>query len=136
MPSTQTVITSAAAVNEHQPSGARIVAAVDGERRLPPPVEIAAYYMVSEALTNVAKYACATTAAVNVTRDRGRVVVEVVDDGVGGADAAGGSGLRGLADRVQALRGRVLVLSPPGGGTRVRAEIPCDHSGSGLRGGP
>jgi signal transduction histidine kinase len=98
---------------------------VDVERRLPAPIEIAAYYLVSEALTNVAKYAGATTAAVNVTRHSGRVVVEVIDDGIGGADAAGGSGLRGLADRVQALRGHVHVVSPPGGGTRVRAEIPC-----------
>jgi signal transduction histidine kinase len=98
---------------------------VDVERHLPAPVEIAAYYLVSEALTNVAKYASATAAAVNVTRHSGRVVVEVIDDGIGGADAASGSGLRGLADRVQALRGHVHVVSPPGGGTRVRAEIPC-----------
>ncbi|MGH3117078.1 MAG: sensor histidine kinase, partial [Gaiellales bacterium] len=93
--------------------------------RLPEPVEVAAYYLVSEGLTNVAKYAHASRATVEVARANGRLVVEVVDDGVGGADPAGGSGLRGLADRVEALDGRLRVWSPTGGGTKVRAEIPC-----------
>jgi signal transduction histidine kinase len=92
--------------------------------RLPAPVEAAAYFVVSEALQNVAKYAHATSASVSVRRLRGRVVVDVTDDGVGGADAARGSGLRGLADRVAALDGTVAVESPVGRGTRLRAEIP------------
>jgi signal transduction histidine kinase len=93
--------------------------------RLPGPVESAAYFVVSEALANVAKYARATHAEVAVRRDNGRVTVEVTDDGVGGADAARGSGLRGLADRVAALDGTLSLDSPAGRGTRVRAEIPC-----------
>ena len=95
------------------------------EERLPGPVESAAYFVVSEALANVAKYARATHAEVAVRRDNGRVTVEVTDDGVGGADAARGSGLRGLADRVAALDGTLSLDSPAGRGTRVRAEIPC-----------
>jgi signal transduction histidine kinase len=92
---------------------------------LPPAVELAAYFVVSEALTNVAKYAQATAAAVHVTKVGGRVVVEVTDDGVGGAAANGGSGLRGLADRVEALDGHLHVVSPRGHGTTVTAELPC-----------
>ena len=91
---------------------------------LPAPVEAAAYYVVAESLANVVKYAEATHVAVRVTTDDGCVVVEVVDDGVGGADASGGSGLRGLADRVEALDGTLAVESPAGKGTRIRAEIP------------
>ena len=92
--------------------------------RLPAPVEAAAYYVVAESLTNVAKYAEASRVDVNVRRDNGFAVVEVVDDGIGGADATRGSGLRGLADRVEALDGRLGVVSPVAAGTRVRAEIP------------
>jgi signal transduction histidine kinase len=95
------------------------------ETRLPEQHEVAAYYLVSESLTNVAKYAHATHVEVAVSRTAGRLVIEVSDDGCGGADTAGGSGLRGLADRVEALDGRLRVVSPAGGGTRVRAEIPC-----------
>jgi len=95
------------------------------EERLPPPVEAAAYYVVSEALTNVAKYAQASAVGVRVTRLNGNAVVEVADDGVGGADPLQGSGLRGLADRVEALDGRLHVESAPGRGTVIRAEIPC-----------
>jgi signal transduction histidine kinase len=87
-------------------------------------VESAAYFVVSEALTNVAKYARATQATVAVRRENGHVVVDVTDDGVGGADAAQGSGLRGLADRVAALDGTLSLESPAGHGTHVRAEIP------------
>src|SRR5215218_11050549 len=93
--------------------------------RLPAPVEAAAYFVVSESLTNVAKYARAEHATVRVGRADGYAVVEVSDDGVGGADPAAGSGLRGLADRLAALDGRLEVHSPPGGGTVVRANIPC-----------
>jgi signal transduction histidine kinase len=95
------------------------------EERLPPAVEAAAYFVVNEALTNVAKYADATSAAVSVGRADGLVVVDVSDDGVGGADSAAGSGLAGLSDRVVALGGRLSVMSPPGAGTVVRAEIPA-----------
>jgi signal transduction histidine kinase len=92
---------------------------------LPAAVEAAAYYVVAEALTNVAKYADARRAEVRVTRDNGRVLIQVTDDGVGGADPAGGSGLRGLADRLAALDGRLDVESPRGEGTTIRAQIPC-----------
>ena len=91
---------------------------------LPPPVANAIYFVAAEALTNVAKYARAEQATVTVRRDTDRVVVEVADDGVGGAELAGGSGLRGLADRVAALDGRLAVRSAAGSGTSVRAEIP------------
>jgi signal transduction histidine kinase len=91
---------------------------------LPPPVEIAAYFVVSEALANVAKYARATHATVALGRANGHLTVEVADDGVGGADAASGSGLRGLADRVAALDGTLSLDSPAGRGTRLRARIP------------
>ncbi len=93
--------------------------------RLPAAHEVAAYYLVSESLTNVTKYAHASSVTVEVARTNGELVVEVVDDGCGGAQENGGSGLRGLADRVEALDGRLRVWSPDGGGTRVRAEIPC-----------
>jgi PAS domain S-box-containing protein len=92
--------------------------------RLPEPVEAAAYYLIAEAITNVAKHAQASHVAVSVRRDNGRVLVHVADDGVGGADAAGGSGLHGLADRVEALHGRLRIDSPRGGGTRIDAQIP------------
>ncbi|MFC6158779.1 sensor histidine kinase [Kribbella jiaozuonensis] len=98
---------------------------VTAEGRLPEHVEVAAYYVVSESLTNIAKHAHASTASVQVTRSAGRLVVEVVDDGVGGADTERGSGLRGLADRVEAIGGRLRIWSPAGGGTRLEAEIPC-----------
>ena len=93
--------------------------------RLPAPVEAAAFYVVAEALTNVAKYADATSVRVSVAHVDGHAIVEVADDGRGGADPAHGTGLRGLVDRVEALSGRLDVESPAGGGTRVRAEIPC-----------
>jgi signal transduction histidine kinase len=95
------------------------------DERVPEAVEVAAYYLVAESLTNVAKYAEASSATVAVTRVDRELVVEVADDGVGGADSEAGSGLRGLADRVEALDGRLRIWSPQGGGTRVRAEIPC-----------
>jgi signal transduction histidine kinase len=91
---------------------------------LPGPVESTAYFVVSEGLTNVAKYSRATEASVTVRRVDGRVTVDVTDDGVGGADATRGSGLRGLADRVASLDGTLALDSPAGGGTRLRAEIP------------
>ena len=93
--------------------------------RLPESVEAAAYYVVAEALANVAKYASARSVSVKVERVNGTAVVEVADDGRGGADPARGSGLRGLADRVEALGGTLVVESSAGLGTRLRAEIPC-----------
>jgi len=92
--------------------------------RLPAGVEAAAYYLVAEALANVAKYAQASAASVRVCVKDSHLLVEVADDGVGGADASRGSGIRGLADRVEALDGRLDVDSPPGAGTRVSAAIP------------
>jgi signal transduction histidine kinase len=94
------------------------------EERLPPAVEAAAYYIIAEAITNVAKYAGASHAAVRVGQVGDHTLVEVSDDGVGGADPAAGSGLRGIADRVEALNGRLRVSSPHGGGTTITAEIP------------
>jgi PAS domain S-box-containing protein len=94
------------------------------DERLPEPVEAAAYYLIAEAITNVAKHAHASHVAVGVRRDDGRIVVHVADDGVGGASPAGGSGLHGLADRVEALRGHLRIESPRDGGTRIEAQIP------------
>ena len=93
--------------------------------RLPAAVETAAYFVVSEGLTNVAKYAHAGHATVRLERTDGRLLVEVSDDGVGGAAPTAGSGLHGLADRVAALDGALDVASPPGGGTRLRVDLPC-----------
>jgi signal transduction histidine kinase len=97
---------------------------VDPER-LPEPLEVAAYYVVSESLANIGKHARASSATIDIARKQDVLVVEVTDDGIGGADSERGSGLRGLADRVEALGGRLRVWTPLGGGTRVRAEIPC-----------
>jgi signal transduction histidine kinase len=94
--------------------------------RLPEPVEATAYFVVSETLTNVAKYADASTARVSIARRNGSLLVEVADDGVGGADLEHGSGLRGLSDRVSAVGGTLSVASDEGLGTTVRAEIPLD----------
>jgi signal transduction histidine kinase len=96
-----------------------------GAGRLPAGVETAAYFVISEALTNMSKYAHAAHATVRVERVGGQLLVEVSDDGVGGASATDGSGLRGLADRVAALSGTLEVSSPPGSGTRLRAHLPC-----------
>ena len=93
--------------------------------RLPEPVEAAVYFVVAEALTNVTRYAHASHADVAVAVDNDEVDVQVTDDGIGGADPAKGSGLRGLADRVSALDGRLQVSSEPGRGTTVRARIPA-----------
>jgi signal transduction histidine kinase len=94
--------------------------------RVAEPVELAAYFVVSEALTNVVKYASASRASVRLERENGYVRVEVADDGVGGADASQGTGLRGLADRISVLGGKLEVASPPGEGTRVIARLPCE----------
>jgi PAS domain S-box-containing protein len=95
------------------------------DERLPQPVEAAAYYLVAEALTNAAKHARASCVRVQLQRVDGHAVVEISDDGVGGAQQAAGSGLRGLGDRVSALGGRLAVTSPLGAGTTLSARIPC-----------
>ena len=94
------------------------------EERFAPDVEAAAYFIVAEALTNAAKHAEATVVRVSVAVVDGTLVLEVADDGRGGAVAGGGSGLIGLTDRIEALRGRLTVTSPRGVGTTVRAELP------------
>ena len=93
--------------------------------RLPEAIEVASYYVVAESLANVGKYAQASEATVQVSQADGRLLVEITDDGIGGAHTDSGTGLRGLADRVEALGGRLRVWSPAGIGTRVLAEIPC-----------
>jgi PAS domain S-box-containing protein len=102
-------------------------------QRLPPGVEATLYFTAAEALTNVAKYARATCATVEVEVSEDAVVQEIADDGVGGASAAAGSGLRGLADRLGAVGGTLEVQSPNGGGTRVRARVPLNSSEPVLR---
>jgi signal transduction histidine kinase len=94
--------------------------------RYPAEIEAAAYFLCSEALANIAKYASAARVAAEVTAGDGVLRVEVADDGVGGADPARGTGLRGLADRIEALGGTLTVESPPGEGTRLVAEIPLE----------
>jgi signal transduction histidine kinase len=103
-------------------------AAVPG--RLDPTIEAAAYFLVSEALTNVAKYALASSVDVELELAGTTLLVTVADDGIGGADPRLGSGLRGLVDRVHAVGGRLQVSSPPGRGTRLRAELPAHVLGS------
>ena len=105
------------------PVPVQLVVELDG--RVSERLEVAAYYLVSESLANIGKHARATEATVEIARTNGIFVVDVVDDGIGGADTERGSGLRGLADRVEALEGRLRVWSPVGGGTHLRAEIPC-----------
>lgn len=104
------------------------VASCDVTGRLPAPIEVTVYYVAAEALTNVAKHAGATRADIAVHRTAESVQVEVTDDGAGGAAPGPGSGLTGLADRVAALGGTLAVDGPPGIGTRLRADIPCESS--------
>jgi signal transduction histidine kinase len=99
---------------------------VNLEGRLPAPVEATAYYVVAEALTNVTRHARARSASVRLARRNGLLELEVRDDGIGGADQVRGSGLRGLADRLDAVSGEMRVSSPPGEGTVLEAEIPCE----------
>jgi len=95
---------------------------------LPDDVELAAYFLVSESLTNARKYADADAVQVRIAPVEEALLVEIVDDGAGGADPAAGTGLRGLADRIDALEGRLEVESPPGVGTRVSARLPLPTS--------
>lgn len=109
-----------ASLAEHSPLPVEFVQA----GKLSPEVEAAAYFLCSEALANIAKHASASRVSVSVATGDGRASIEVEDDGLGGADPARGTGLRGLADRVEALGGRFLIESPAAGGTRLAAEIP------------
>jgi signal transduction histidine kinase len=93
--------------------------------RFPEQVEAGLYYTAAEALTNVAKYADASLVTLRVRHENGHAVVEINDDGAGGADPTRGTGLRGLADRIEALGGRLELESPPGVGTNVRAVVPA-----------
>jgi signal transduction histidine kinase len=95
------------------------------DRRLPDQVESAAYFVVSEALTNAAKHSHGSEIRVFASDGGQRLTIEIGDDGIGSATPTGGSGLRGLTDRIEALGGRLTISSPPGRGTTVRAEIPC-----------
>jgi signal transduction histidine kinase len=101
---------------------------------LPPALEAAGYFLCSEALANVAKHAWASQATIRVTAEKELFTVEVSDDGVGGADPSTGSGLRGLADRVEALGGQLVVESPRGIGTRLVALMP--YTSTAIRSGP
>jgi signal transduction histidine kinase len=98
------------------------------EGRLPEPVEAAAYFVVNEAMTNAAKHSNAASVTVSVRSEDELLVVEVSDDGSGGATPDAGGGLRGLRDRVEALDGTIAIVSPVGAGTVVRAELPCASS--------
>jgi signal transduction histidine kinase len=111
------------ALVERSPVATTITAVPHG--RYPAAIEATAYFVVSEALANVAKHARADGAQVMIRKFPGRLLVEVSDDGAGGALSEGGSGLRGLADRVASVGGVLRVDSPPGGGTRLEADIPC-----------
>ena len=98
---------------------------VRSDRRYPDPIESAAYYIVSESLANAVKHSGARTVEITIDESNGHLEVEVVDDGVGGADARRGSGILGLRDRAAAVGGTLTVISPAGSGTRVKAELPC-----------
>jgi signal transduction histidine kinase len=98
---------------------------VEVPERAAPAVEAVAYFVVSEALTNIAKHAEATQADVEVTQVRGRLRLRIVDDGVGGADPARGSGLAGLARRAASVDGTFALTSPVGGPTVITVELPC-----------
>jgi signal transduction histidine kinase len=103
----------------------------EGGGALPEQVEAAAYFVAAEALTNVAKYARAERATVRVRREGRVVTVAIEDDGVGGADMAAGTGLRGLRDRLAGVGGRLMVRTAPGEGTSVVAELPAGGEGAG-----
>ena len=118
------LVAAVGSLAERSPVPVDVASDLDG--RLPESVEAAAYFVVSEALTNVAKYAHAHAARVEIERRNGTLAVSVADDGVGGADPEHGSGLLGLRDRVAAVGGSLRVESPSGAGTRVSAEIPFD----------
>ncbi|MFD0575123.1 sensor histidine kinase [Dactylosporangium darangshiense] len=100
---------------------------LDLDGRLPEPIEVAAYYVVAEALTNATKHAHASLVHVTAAVWAGRLHLSVRDDGVGGADPARGSGLTGLTDRVEALGGTIMISSPAGQGTHIQVELPLER---------
>jgi signal transduction histidine kinase len=102
-----------------------VALSVDVAERPAAAVESTVYFVVTEALTNVAKHANSTRASVTIVRQRDRLVVEITDDGTGGADPARGSGLHGLAQRLESHGGWMTILSPEGGPTTLLAEVPC-----------
>jgi signal transduction histidine kinase len=106
------------------------------ERRLPAQIEVAAYYVVSEALTNAAKHAHASTVTVDLNVHSALVQLAVRDDGIGGANLGQGSGLIGLRDRVEALGGTLQLTSPTGRGTTLFIEIPVEGQNSAVWPGP
>jgi signal transduction histidine kinase len=114
---------SVAEVADRSPVPVRVDIALP--RRLPEAVELTAHFIASEALANLAKHSNATRASVFGRLVVDRLVIEIRDDGVGGADPAAGTGLAGLADRAAVAGGRLLLSSPPGGPTLIRVEIPC-----------
>ena len=100
---------------------------LDSQRaRLPPPVESVGYLVVSEALTNAVKHAHARELRLRIERTNGQLAIEIEDDGIGGAGGGAGSGLTGMLERVEAVEGLLSVRSPPGGGTHILAEVPCE----------
>jgi signal transduction histidine kinase len=105
------------------------------KQRLPEHVEVSAYYVVAEALTNVAKHAHASVVSVRVEVADDLLRVAVTDDGVGGAAVGAGTGLVGLKDRVEALGGRILLHSQPGAGTTVEVHVPVGHDRPSVAGG-
>jgi len=125
-PATLTECGLGAAVRELAERSPTTVEVAVPATRFPPAVEAAAYFICAESLANVAKHAEASRVRIGITQVNGRLTVVVADDGAGGADLSRGSGLRGLCDRVGALGGSLAVDSPPGGGTRVLAELPCE----------
>jgi len=98
---------------------------VESDGRFPEAVEVTAYYVVAEALANAAKHSRAAEVKIRIDQSADHLLVEVADDGVGGCDLRDGSGLLGLQDRVAAVGGSLMVYSPPGQGTRIRADLPC-----------
>jgi signal transduction histidine kinase len=106
-------------------SAVRTAVSYDAPESVPRAVELALYFVACEALANVGKHSGAATASLRLSRTATGVAIEIADDGGGGARASDGSGLNGLADRVAALDGRLLVTSPPGAGTVITAELPC-----------
>ena len=107
-------------------SPVRVKLNIGFERRLPDHVEVAAYYTVSEALTNASKHATATCTWVSLNVENDALLLSIRDDGVGGADASPGSGLTGLRDRIEALGGHIQIESPPGRGTLIEVAIPIE----------
>jgi signal transduction histidine kinase len=120
------------AVNELAERSPVPVELIAPTQRFPPAIEAAAYFICSEALANATKHACASSIRIQITDMETDLLIEVADDGVGGADARAGSGLRGLADRTETLGGNLTITSPAGHGTKVTARLPLARGGAAL----